>query len=126
MNCLRLLELSGCESLKRIVAGVISSLVGLEELKIVDSFDKWEAKGDQSEERNAGLSELESLPNLTSLEIDISHPKLFAEEICFSQQLVRYTINNTIRDLYDEVVEYDRKIGLYLPGHIKVGNWVAN
>lgn len=70
LNNLRVLELDSCRRLKRIAPGVISSLVGLEELKIINCFDKWESKENQSEERNAGLSELESIPSLTCLDID--------------------------------------------------------
>ncbi|XP_073305230.1 disease resistance protein At4g27190-like [Primulina huaijiensis] len=89
LKFLRLLELRNCLELRRIVAGVITSLVGLEELKIVDCFNKWEAKGNVSEERNASLSELESLGNLTCLEIDIFDPNLVAQEILLSKQLRR-------------------------------------
>lgn len=82
LKCLRLLDLDACE--ERVAAGVVSSLVGLEELKIFNCFHEWEAKGSQTEESNASQSELESLPNLSSLKIETSDCSLVAEEICLS------------------------------------------
>ncbi|XP_073021037.1 disease resistance protein At4g27190-like isoform X3 [Primulina eburnea] len=125
LKFLRLLELRDCEKLERIVAGVISSLVGLEELKIVDCFNKWEAKGNVSEERNASLSELESLSNLTCLEIDISDPNLVAQEILLSKQLRRYQIRACEMDpfLFDGM-KHERRITLQLARDVTVGNWI--
>ncbi|XP_075503622.1 disease resistance protein At4g27190-like [Primulina tabacum] len=124
LKFLRLLELRDCEKLKRIVAGVISSLVGLEELKIVGCFNKWEAKGNVSEERNASLSELESLTNLTSLEIDISDPNLVAQEILLSKQLRRYQIRAYDDQYLFHVMKHERRITLQLPRDVTVGNWI--
>ncbi|XP_073144624.1 probable disease resistance protein At4g27220 isoform X2 [Henckelia pumila] len=120
LNRLRVLELISCERLARIVGGVISSLVGLEELKIIHSFDGWEATDDENSENNARLCELESLPNLTSLHIDICKWNLFAQELCLSQQLVRYSIHS--RRIRTEREE--RSISLKVPRDIKVGNWL--
>ncbi|XP_073305939.1 probable disease resistance protein At1g61300 isoform X3 [Primulina huaijiensis] len=122
LKLLRLLELRACEKLKRIVAGVISSLVGLEELKIVGCFNKWEAKGNVSEERNASLSELESLSNLTSLEIDIFDPNLVAQEILLSKQLRRYRIR--VDGFLFDVMKHERIITLQLPRDVTIGNWI--
>ncbi|XP_073019599.1 disease resistance protein At4g27190-like isoform X2 [Primulina eburnea] len=132
LKSLRLLELTDCYKLKRIVAGVISSLVGLEELKIVNSFDKWEAKGNVS--GNASLSELESLSNLTCLEIDT---KLVAQEILLSNPLRRYQIrayedvdheDECFFDDFEAVKKHERRperrIRLQLPRDVTVANWI--
>ncbi|XP_073305094.1 disease resistance protein At4g27190-like isoform X2 [Primulina huaijiensis] len=141
LKFLRLLELRNCLELRRIVAGVISSLVGLEELKIVNCFNKWEAKGNVSEERNASLSELESLSNLTCLEIDIFDPKLVAQEILLSKQLRRYQIRafkafkavsmrqksitlQLPRDRFLDGMKHERIITLHLPRDVTLGNWI--
>ncbi|XP_073305089.1 probable disease resistance protein At4g27220 isoform X7 [Primulina huaijiensis] len=128
LKFLKLLELRDCEKLKRIVAGVISSLVGLEELKIVGCFNKWEAKGNVSEERNASLSELESLSNLTCLEIDIFDPNLLAQEILLSKQIRRYRIrayeDRYLFDAFKAVKKHERRIALHLPRDVTVGNWI--
>lgn len=117
--------MDSCRRLKRIAPGVISSLIGLEELKIINCFDKWEPKENQSEERNAGLSELESIPSLICLDIDISNCNLVAQEMHLTQQLVRYQIysrDNAWRR-FDEM-KHDRSIALTLQGDVTVGNWI--
>ncbi|XP_073021730.1 probable disease resistance protein At4g27220 isoform X2 [Primulina eburnea] len=124
LKFLRLLELRNCLKLKRIVAGVISRLVGLEELKIVNCFNKWEAKGNVSEERNASLSELESLSNLICLEIDIFDPNLVAQEILLSKQLRRYRICASEYRYSFNVMKHERIITLQLPRDVTVGNWI--
>ncbi|XP_073305082.1 probable disease resistance protein At4g27220 isoform X1 [Primulina huaijiensis] len=128
LKFLRLLELRDCEKLKKIAAGVISSLVGLEELMIVGCFNKWEAKGNVSEERNASLSELESLSNLTCLEIDIFDPNLVAQEILLSKQLRRYRIrayeDRYLFDAFKAIKKHERRIALHLPRDVTVGNWI--
>ncbi|XP_073305930.1 probable disease resistance protein At4g27220 isoform X2 [Primulina huaijiensis] len=124
LKSLRLLELRDCKKLKRIVTGVISSLVGLEELKIVDCFNKWEAKGNVSEERNASLSEPESLSNLTCLEIAIFDPNLLAQEILLSKRLRRYRIRACEDPFLFEDMKHERSIGLQLPRDVTVGNWI--
>ncbi|XP_073137458.1 uncharacterized protein [Henckelia pumila] len=48
LNHLRVLELHSCKNLERIFVCVVSSLVGLEELKIIKWFDKWETEGNRS------------------------------------------------------------------------------
>lgn len=98
----------------------MSSLVGLEELRIIDSFDRWEAKDGQNKENNACLCELESLLNLTSLHINIWKWNLVAEELRLSQQLVRYSI----RSIVTLMNERERSFSLILPGDVKVGNWI--
>ncbi|XP_073305047.1 disease resistance protein At4g27190-like isoform X2 [Primulina huaijiensis] len=121
LKFLRLLELRNCQKLKRIVAGVISSLVGLEELKIVGCFfHRWEAKGNV----NASISELESLSNLTCLEIDIFDPNLLAQEILLSKQLRRYRIHAYEDKYLFDVMKHERIITLQLPRDVTIGNWI--
>ncbi|XP_057497330.1 probable disease resistance protein At4g27220 [Actinidia eriantha] len=69
---LRLLDLSGCELLERISPGVISGLVGLEELYMRGNyFSNWD--GERKEEGiNVNLQEFESWSSLNTLDIHIT------------------------------------------------------
>ncbi|KAG8371906.1 hypothetical protein BUALT_Bualt12G0011600 [Buddleja alternifolia] len=87
---LRLLEFSDCTSLERVAPGVISSLIRLEELKMICSFKGWEAEKNGKERRNACLNELQSLSNLTCLEIEIGDCTLAAEDMRLSSKIVKY------------------------------------
>nr|XP_004298699.2 PREDICTED: probable disease resistance protein At4g27220 isoform X1 [Fragaria vesca subsp. vesca] len=90
---LRLVDLSDCLFLSVIPAGVISNWTKLEDLRLRNSFDKWEgtAKQYESEELDsetsiASLLELMNLPNVTALEvhipdIDILPPKFFSDRL---------------------------------------------
>ncbi|XP_024182971.1 uncharacterized protein LOC112188155 isoform X2 [Rosa chinensis] len=80
---LRLLDLSDCSELEVIVPGVISSLVTLEELRMRNSFNKWEVEGERS---NASLSELKHLSRLSSLDIHIPNADILPANL-FSQKL---------------------------------------
>ncbi|KAG8372007.1 hypothetical protein BUALT_Bualt12G0021900 [Buddleja alternifolia] len=120
---LRLLDFSDCTSLKRVVPGVLSSLVRLEELKMIGSFKGWEADKNGKERRNnASLNELESLSNLTCLEIEIDDCALAAEEICLSSKIVKYDIRFNLRYPPRQF----EKRGMYLkwPREIRLGNWI--
>ncbi|KAL5743206.1 hypothetical protein ACOSP7_029938 [Xanthoceras sorbifolium] len=64
---LKLLDLRNCSKLKVITPNVISSLTGLEELYMHNSFIQWEVEG----HNNASLSELKQLSRLTTLEIHV-------------------------------------------------------
>ncbi|PRQ58231.1 putative leucine-rich repeat domain, L domain-containing protein [Rosa chinensis] len=68
---LRLLDLSDCPELEVISPNVISSLTRLEDLRMKNSFEKWEAERDINERKNASLLELKQLSGLTALEIYI-------------------------------------------------------
>ncbi|KAF3441342.1 hypothetical protein FNV43_RR15256 [Rhamnella rubrinervis] len=71
---LRSLDLRCCPELEVIYPDVIKSLTRLEELNMHNSFNKWEteeASNNISERSNASLSELQYLPNLTTLGINI-------------------------------------------------------
>ncbi|KAG8372008.1 hypothetical protein BUALT_Bualt12G0022000 [Buddleja alternifolia] len=118
---LRLLEFSECRNLKRIVPGVLSSLVRLEELKMIRSFKGWEAEKNGKERRNASLNELQSLSNLTCLEIEIGDFTLAAEDICLSSKIVKYQI------IFMEIHfgnTFEKGMYLELPRKIRLGNWI--
>ncbi|KAG8372059.1 hypothetical protein BUALT_Bualt12G0027200 [Buddleja alternifolia] len=118
---LRLLDVSYCESLKRVAPEVQSSLVRLEELKMIGSFKGWEAKKNGKERRNASLNELQSLSNLTCLEIEIDDWALAAEEICLSSKIVKYNI----MFMYDYIKKnYEKNMHLNLPREISLGDWI--
>lgn len=124
---LRLLELSLCWKLKTIAPGVISSLVGLEELKMVMCFDKWEpeAMKEGKERKNAGLRELQSLSHLTYLKINVEDSTLAAEEMSLSAKLVKFDIrigNYYITDFSAE--RFNKRICLQLTGDISLGHWI--
>ncbi|KAG8372111.1 hypothetical protein BUALT_Bualt12G0032500 [Buddleja alternifolia] len=89
---LKLLEFSNCISLERVVPGVISKFVQLEELKMIGSFKGWEAEKNGKETRNASLNELQSLYNLRCLEIEIEDFTLASEEMRLSRKIVKYDI----------------------------------
>ncbi|KAI8562606.1 hypothetical protein RHMOL_Rhmol03G0047800 [Rhododendron molle] len=81
---LRLLDLDNTWSLNRILPGVISRLVHLEELYIFHSkFRDWEGEGNE-EGRNANLRELSS-SNLNTLEISITCDVLIPKIPIFSK-----------------------------------------
>ncbi|KAF3946879.1 hypothetical protein CMV_026903 [Castanea mollissima] len=80
MASLKMLDLTDCTRLKQIPPNVIGRLSQLEELIIKGSFENWDVEGTTSEKSNANLSELNSLPRLVilSLELNSNHlPKGF-------------------------------------------------
>nr|POF06826.1 putative disease resistance protein [Quercus suber] len=80
MESLKILDLTGCNQLKQIPPNVIRRLSQLEELFICESFKNWDVEGTTSEISNANLSELNSLPGLVilSLQLNLNHfPKGF-------------------------------------------------
>ncbi|KAG8372065.1 hypothetical protein BUALT_Bualt12G0027800 [Buddleja alternifolia] len=119
---LRLLEFSYCGSLKRVAPGVISSLGQLEELKMIGSFKGWEAEKNGKERRNASLNELQSLSNLTRLEIEINDWALAAEQICLSSKIVKYDIGFNL--WYPRRHFEKRGMSFKCPIEIRLGNWI--
>ncbi|KAF6169767.1 hypothetical protein GIB67_004159, partial [Kingdonia uniflora] len=65
-------------NLKCIPPNVISSLSSLEELYMIDSFDRWEIEGSGD---NASLAEVASLTNLTCLYLEIANTKWLSTDI---------------------------------------------
>ncbi|PSS24003.1 Disease resistance protein [Actinidia chinensis var. chinensis] len=89
---LRLLDLSGCELFERISPGVISGLVGLEELYMRGNyFSNWD--GERKEEGiNVNLQEFESLSSLNTLDIHITDAAHLPRIPLFSK-LTKYKIS---------------------------------
>uniref|UniRef100_A0A2N9EWF0 NB-ARC domain-containing protein n=1 Tax=Fagus sylvatica TaxID=28930 RepID=A0A2N9EWF0_FAGSY len=76
MESLRMLDLTGCDKLRRIPPNVIQRLSRLEELIIGwQSFKNWDVEGTSAEISNANVSELNSLPRLVMLSmwLDLKH-----------------------------------------------------
>ncbi|KAG8372061.1 hypothetical protein BUALT_Bualt12G0027400 [Buddleja alternifolia] len=119
---LRLLDVSYCESLKRVAPGILSSLVRLDELKMIGSFKGWEAEKNGKERRNASLNELQSLSNLKCLEIEIDDWALASEEICLSSKIVKYDITFNLRDPPSHFE--NRGMSFKWPREIRLGNWI--
>ncbi|KAG8372116.1 hypothetical protein BUALT_Bualt12G0033000 [Buddleja alternifolia] len=118
---LRLLDFSDCTSLKRVAPGILSSLVRLEELKMIGSFQEWEADKNGKERRNASLNELQYLSNLTCLEIEIADCALAAEDIRLSSKIVKYDIR--FKRLCGTSF-YKTFMSLKWPREISLGNWI--
>ncbi|THG08241.1 hypothetical protein TEA_010991 [Camellia sinensis var. sinensis] len=87
---LKLLDLTRCDKLKRIIPGVISALVQLQELYMGGCEIIWEREGKEGGE-NASLRELESLSNLNTLEINIKDVVCLPRIPLFSK-LTKYSI----------------------------------
>ncbi|KAG8372108.1 hypothetical protein BUALT_Bualt12G0032200 [Buddleja alternifolia] len=118
---LKLLEFSNCISLERVVPGVISRFVQLEELKMIGSFKGWEAEKNRKERRNASLNELQSLSNLRCLEIEIEDFTLASEEIRLSPKIVKYDIR-FIKSYSGQ--PFEKRMYLKCPREISLGNWI--
>ncbi|GFY92880.1 hypothetical protein Acr_08g0012760 [Actinidia rufa] len=89
---LRLLDLSECELFERISPGVISGLVGLEELYMRGNYlSNWD--GERKEEGiNVNLQEFESLSSLNTLDIHITDAAHLPRIPLFSK-LTKYKIS---------------------------------
>ncbi|XP_004300901.1 PREDICTED: disease resistance protein At4g27190-like [Fragaria vesca subsp. vesca] len=110
LTCLRLLDLSDCSKLELISPNVLSSLTRLEELRMGNSFNRWEAEGVISTERsNASLEELKHLHQLTALQLhipdDVSLPpdlfttKLEIFQICIGSAWKWADVDETLNAL---------------------------
>ncbi|KAJ0044360.1 hypothetical protein Pint_04533 [Pistacia integerrima] len=92
LSQLRLLNLFGCISLKRIPPNVLRRLSHLEELYIgSQSYWSWAVEGMNAGTSNVSLSELNSLPRLTHLLLEI-HDKCLPKDFAFSSALQSYEI----------------------------------
>ncbi|KAK4412833.1 putative disease resistance protein [Sesamum alatum] len=120
---LRLLEFSDCTRLTTIVPGVLSNLVRLEELKMIGSFSRWETEEKEEKRKNVSLNELESLPHLTRLEIEIFDSALAEKEILLSSKIAKYDIR--ISGSWPSVISTDeKKVLLSLSRQTKLANWI--
>ena len=74
-------------------ANLTSNLTCLEELYMggCNSIE-WEVEGSRSESKNASLSELQNLHNLTTLEISIKDTSVLSMDFQFPANLERYNI----------------------------------
>nr|POE70622.1 disease resistance protein [Quercus suber] len=95
MASLKMLDLTECYQLEQFPPNVIRRLSQLEELIIIKSFTKWDVEGSTSEISNANLSELNSLPCLVNLSLELNSMHL-PEGFVFPD-LQRYCISiNTL------------------------------
>ncbi|KAL0346121.1 UNVERIFIED_CONTAM: putative disease resistance protein [Sesamum radiatum] len=76
---LKLLVLTNCHNLQYIEPGLISSFDRLEELYMLGSFSGWEVEKEGKRVGNASINELELLPNLTALQIQIQDQNIIAQ-----------------------------------------------
>ncbi|KAL0337871.1 UNVERIFIED_CONTAM: Disease resistance protein [Sesamum calycinum] len=76
---LKLLVLTNCHNLQYIEPGLISSFDCLEELYMLGSFSGWEVEKEGKRVGNASINELELLPNLTALQIQIQDQNIIAQ-----------------------------------------------
>ncbi|PRQ37008.1 putative P-loop containing nucleoside triphosphate hydrolase, leucine-rich repeat domain, L [Rosa chinensis] len=90
---LRFLDLNGCSQLEVISPNVISNLKRLENLRMGNSFNRWEGEGVISgERRNANLEELKHLPQLTALQIHIPDASILPADLFTTSKLKRFQI----------------------------------
>ncbi|GLT61712.1 hypothetical protein SLA2020_343990 [Shorea laevis] len=89
---LKLLDLSDCTELKVIPPGVLSSLSGLEELYMRNSFVQWAEGIEEHENQNASLAELEPLELLTTMEVHVICNIQKIPEGLFSENLARFKV----------------------------------
>ncbi|XP_052303224.1 disease resistance protein At4g27190 isoform X4 [Populus trichocarpa] len=111
---LRLLDLTGCENLRRIPVNLIGRLKKLEELLIGDrSFKGWDVVGcDSTEGMNASLTELNSLSHLAVLSLKIPKVECIPRDFVFPR-LLKYDI--VLGDWYSGPhKEYPTSTRLYL------------
>ncbi|XP_044474981.1 uncharacterized protein LOC123202894 [Mangifera indica] len=97
---LKLLQLCNCPKLKVISPNVIASLYRLEELYIINSFDRWEVEG----QNNASLAELKELPQLNTLCIHIPTVQMIQQDF-IPVNLEKYKVH--IGDVWDWSYEYE-------------------
>ncbi|KAJ6752334.1 hypothetical protein OIU85_002736 [Salix viminalis] len=109
---LRLLDVTGCDSLRRIPVNLIRRLKKLEELLIGDdSFKGWDAVGcDNTGGTNASLTELNSLSHLAVLSLNIPRVECIPRDFVFPK-LLKYDI---MLGNGESVTEYPTSTTLYL------------
>ena len=76
MASLKMLDLTNCFQLKQIPPNAIQRLSQLEELIIKCSFKNWDVEGTTSKKSNAKLSELNLLPSLVNLSLELESKHL--------------------------------------------------
>ncbi|XP_055808017.1 probable disease resistance protein At4g27220 [Solanum dulcamara] len=124
---LRLLDMSGCRDLREIAPNVISGLVRLEELYMGCNFSfRWEVEEEGKEKSNASVGELETLSNLSTLEIQIADARAIPRKMLLSSKLTKYAIS--IRDVLPNDVEkrFQRAMYLFLPTMSPLADWIRS
>ncbi|KAL4300978.1 hypothetical protein HN51_052376 [Arachis hypogaea] len=90
LSHLRMLDLSD-SGIEIIPAGVISSLIKLEELYMGNTSIKWKIENSDIQDENASLDELRQLSNLTTLELQIQEAWMLPRDLMF-HKLERFKI----------------------------------
>ncbi|MFQ6653723.1 hypothetical protein Gotur_024973, partial [Gossypium turneri] len=104
---LRLLDLRSCRELKIIPPNVLSGLSKLEELYMSWSFVEWEKGGVvENERKNASLDELNNLPCLTTLYVDILDVQMIPKHR-FVETLDRFRIFVGNYEIFDCCLNYE-------------------
>ncbi|CAJ2640456.1 unnamed protein product [Trifolium pratense] len=89
---LRMLDLSK-SGIKVIPPNILSSLTKLEELYMGNTFVNWEDASSTVQNKNASISELQKLPNLTTLELQIRETWMLPRDMqTVFEKLERYKI----------------------------------
>lgn len=87
---LRLLHLSHCSKLKKIEPSTLRNLIHLEELYMEKSFVNWES-AEAEQRNNARIAELNSMPELSTLDILIPDADALPRDLPF-EKLIKYRI----------------------------------
>ncbi|XP_072064257.1 uncharacterized protein [Arachis hypogaea] len=87
LSKLQILDLSNCSQLKSIHAGVISSLTNLEELYMRNTLVEWRVDNnrEETENKNASLSELGHLNQITNVDLQIPSVSHLPENLFFDK-----------------------------------------
>ncbi|XP_048332418.2 probable disease resistance protein At1g12290 [Ziziphus jujuba] len=111
---LRVLDLGRCYKLRVIQPNVLGSLRNLECLKLSYRFENWEVEGVKGcERRNASLSELKNLPQLSSLlDLRIPNVNVLPKDI-FGEKLESYSIQLGTSLTASEIFHYGYKYGTH-------------
>ncbi|KAL3729812.1 hypothetical protein ACJRO7_026885 [Eucalyptus globulus] len=101
---LRLLDLNYCSELQIIEPGVLGSLIKLEELCMMYSFDQWNAWELPTPPTNASLVELNNMKKLCTLYVSIPDPSVLPKDLNV-----------------DKLTKYEIQIGKGNTWHLSIG-----
>ncbi|KAG7940941.1 hypothetical protein I3843_16G012300 [Carya illinoinensis] len=116
LSQLKLLDMKGCDSLKRIAAGVLSSLFRLQELYMLE-FKNWECTttmegNGEGPSNNASLAELiPRFDQMTVLEISVPSIGYLPKELHFRNSNMRFRINTKDDEsyLFENAIRFDER-----------------
>ncbi|XP_061987613.1 disease resistance protein At4g27190-like [Populus nigra] len=118
---LRLLDVTGCERLRRIHVNLIGRLKKLEELLIGEySFEEWDVDGTSTGGMNASLTELNSLSQLAVLSLRIPKVECIPRDFVFPVSLRKYDI------ILGDANEYYRMFRDRYPTSLSLGGTSLN